>query len=177
MKKTIILALSLFSFLFMSCEGPVGPMGPQGPEGEPGINILGQAFEIQTTFTAKDNYGFLGSFPKSIGDKGQLFDGDVILVYILEGNSNGMDIWEQIPTVRFMSNGRAFQYGFNFTYVDYEIFIEGNFNLAELPTNVTNNKVFRIVVVPADLYQTLNTKNMREVIQKAHITEADVVKL
>ena len=46
--KNLLLFLAVTSALiFSSCEGDPGPPGPQG---EPGINILGQCFEVNVKF-------------------------------------------------------------------------------------------------------------------------------
>ena len=42
--KKILALLAFTAVLFTSCEGDPGPPGPSG---EPGVNILGQTFEIE----------------------------------------------------------------------------------------------------------------------------------
>lgn len=166
--KKIFLALLASSALFLQgCEGPVGPQGPPGES----INIVGEVFEVDATFNAGNEFRTFYDFSKSIEIS------DVLLVYILEGSDNGNDIWEKIPTVRFLANGGLVQYAYDFTINDFSIFMEGNVNLNTLPSNMTQNKVFRVVVVPADFAKTVNTNDINAVMKGANISKDDIVML
>lgn len=180
MKKIVILIVTVFSFALWGCEGsqgPIGPMGPQGPEGKPGVNILGQVFEAVANFDAEYDFREFYDFPSYIGDNGQIYESDVVLMYILEGVNGNLDIWEPIPTMRFAGGNKMFQYSFDYSQIDFSIFIEGNFDLSTLGDNVTQEKIFRIAVIPADFAKMIDPANLADVMQKANISEADVIKL
>ena len=76
--KNILLFFALSTtILFTSCEGD------PGPQGEPGINILGQVFEVNVDFQYNSSTGLQESLvviPTSV----EIFESDVILVYRLE---------------------------------------------------------------------------------------------
>lgn len=138
MKK--ILALSMFvMILFTSCEGPTGPPG------QPGINILGQVFEVTINLNANNNYQRVINIPTSV----EVFESDAILVYRWEGTFDGADIWTPLPATYF-NNGGTFLYTFNHTFFDVQFFLDGNFNLDALGSEWTNDQSFRIAVVPAE---------------------------
>ena len=65
--KNLLLFLAVTSALiFSSCEGDPGPPGPQG---EPGINILGQVFEVNVNFQYNPDTGLqeaLVNFPSTV---------------------------------------------------------------------------------------------------------------
>ncbi len=170
--KKIFLALVTVSALFLqSCEGPIGPPGPAGIDGG---SILGQAFEAELTFNASNQFSGVFNYPTTVGDKGAILESDVILVYLLERVQNNLDVWEKIPMPRYFGNG-VYHYGFDFTTVDFSIFMEGNFNLSTLPSNATTNKIFRVVVVPADFAKTVDTNDINAVLKGAGIAKEDIV--
>ena len=142
---TILLLLTLI--IFVSCEGP------QGPPGEPGINILGTVFRIDGDFTPENDYLLYYEFPNNF----EVYDSDVVLVYILWEQSNGLEIWRLMPqTVALKtiypdwSETDVLQYNFDYTFNDVQIFLEGTMDFSTLLPGETDNQVFRIVVLPAD---------------------------
>lgn len=146
--KTISAILLLSTIVcFTACEGP------QGPPGDPGVNILGTVFEKQGDFTADNNYMLYYQFPGNF----KVYDSDVVLVYILWEQSNGLDVWRLMPqTVALKtiypdwSETDVLQYNFDYTYNDVQIFLEGTLDFSTLLPAETDNQVFRIVVLPAD---------------------------
>lgn len=152
MKKLSIVFLSVFVISLNACEGPVGPIGPQGPEGEPGVNIVGSVFEIITNLTADGNFGVLVNFQEEFNL--EVLPSDAVLVYILweeidDSDGNPLPIWRQLPQTVFLDDG-MFQYNFEHTDIDVDIFLDGPYDLNSLPDVWTIDQVFRIVVVPAD---------------------------
>lgn len=135
----LLLALST-SIIFTSCEGPTGP---------PGINILGKVFETTVNFNAGNNFSRLVNFPTSI----EVYESDVVLVYLLEetisGDGGPIDIWSQLPQTYFLDQGTLL-YSFDHTFLDVNLFLDGNFNLTTLSSNYTDNQIFRIAVVPSE---------------------------
>ena len=147
MKTITAIFIIVTAITFTSCEGPVGPPG------EPGVNILGTVFEIQGDFTADNSYLLYYQFPNNF----EVYNSDVVLVYILWEQSNGLDVWRLMPqTVALKtiypdwSETDVLQYNFDYTYQDVQIFLEGTMDLSTLLPAETDNQVFRIVVVPAD---------------------------
>ncbi len=133
--------------IITSCEGP------QGPPGEPGTNILGTVFEMQGDFTADNDYMLYYQFPSNF----EVYDSDVVLVYMLWEQTNGLDVWRLMPqTVALKtiypdwSETDVLQYNFDYTYYDVQVFLEGTMDFSTLLPAETDNQVFRIVVVPAD---------------------------
>jgi hypothetical protein len=140
--KNLILLFSLSALLFLSsCEGD------QGPQGQPGINILGQVFETTLNFTASNDYSQIVSFPSYV----EVYESDVILVYLLEGvTSAGDDIWSQLPQTFFVPQGTLI-YNFDHTFFDVQLYLYADFSdLSTLGPEYTNNQTFRIAVVPSE---------------------------
>jgi hypothetical protein len=127
-------------FLILSCEGPPGPPGADGADG---VNIVGTVFEIAGTFNAQGNFGLYDEFGFEV------LESDKILIYRLDGVDDDLDVWRLLPQIVFHQNG-IFNYSFDFTQVDYTVFMEGNFDLTTLGAEWTNDQVFRVLVVPAD---------------------------
>ena len=140
MKKLFLLLFLSTSISFISCEGPQGP---------PGINILGQVFEVTVNLNQSNNFSKLVEFPLNV----EVFESDVILVYLLEGttpgNDGAIDIWSQLPQTYFLNQGTLL-YSFDHTFLDVNLFLDGNFDLNTLGAEFTNNQTFRIAVVPSE---------------------------
>lgn len=139
MKKILLLLAVTTSLFITSCEGD------PGPPGEPGINILGQVFEVNVDLNANTNFQQLVSIPSNI----EVFESDVILVYWLEGVDNGLDLWSPLPQTIYV-NGGSFQYTFNHTFADVLLFLQGDIDLNSLGPDFTNDQIFRIAVVPSE---------------------------
>lgn len=142
--KKILLTLATAMILFTSCEGP------QGPPGFDGINILGQTFERTVNFQFNNQSGLQETIV-TIPNWVEVYESDAILVYRLDGQlSNNVDLWSLIPQNFFLSDGRIIQYVYNHTFFDILLMIDGNFDMATVPSNFTQNQTFRFVVVPSD---------------------------
>ncbi len=145
MKKILILPLIVISLFLTACEGPQGPPGPPGFDG---INILGQVFEVTIDLNTNTNFQQVISIPSSI----EVYESDAILVYRWEGTFDGADIWTPLPATYF-SLGDTFLYTFNHTFFDVKFFLDGNFDVAELGSEWTDDQSFRIAIVPAEFGQ------------------------
>ncbi len=139
MKKLFVLPVLVLSLMFSSCEGP------EGPPGEPGINILGQVFEVTINLNGANGFQQVVNIPTNI----EVFESDAILVYRWEGTFDGADIWTPLPATYF-DNGGTFLYTFNHTFFDVQFFLDGNFDLTTLGSEWKNDQSFRIAVVPAE---------------------------
>lgn len=175
MKKLIVL---LISVTLLSCEGPPGPPGPPGFDGANGINILGSVFDVEVDFTAGNGYSNLIAFPNDI----EVFESDVVMVYLLEEQvsdpSGPIDVWTPLPATFFVDGGNQVVYNFNHTFLDVNLFLDGNVNLDTLGSGFTNNQIFRIAILPADFAEDfdINIENYNEVFQvlKAQNPEFEV---
>lgn len=145
MKHLLLFFAAVSTVFITSCEGP------EGPPGEPGINILGQVFEVNVNFTQSNDFQQLITFPNNI----EVFESDVVLVYWLEdvisdGNGGTLDVWSQLPQTVYLNTGGSFQYTFNHTFIDALLFLQGDVDLTTLGNGFTNDQVFRIAVVPSE---------------------------
>lgn len=157
MKKLFTL-LFVSSLLVVSCVSEPGPPGPPGPAGEDGINILGQVFEADVNFNAANNFEELVVFPSEI----EVFDTDVVLAYMLTDVVDGLDVWEPLPITLFLGN-ELLLYGFNYTVGDILFFLDGTVDLNDLPSELTDNIVFRIAILPADMAENVDVSNLDSV--------------
>jgi len=144
MKKLIVL---LVCVTLLSCEGP------QGPPGLNGVNILGNVFEANVNFNPNNDYSAIVPFPNNI----QVFDSDIVMVYLLDGQVNGSaDIWTPLPRSFFFNDGLQVVYNFDHTSADVNLFLDGNINLNTLGPAFTNNQIFRIAILPANFAEEFN---------------------
>lgn len=149
MKRILLFVTFTSAILFSSC------IGPEGLPGDPGVNILGQVFEVTMDFNPSNNFGQLVTFPSNI----EVYESDVVLVYILsdvipDGSGGSIDVWSQLPQTFFPAQGTLL-YTFDHTFIDAQIFLDANFDLTLLGSEFTNDKIFRIAIVPAE-YGTAN---------------------
>jgi hypothetical protein len=151
MKK--LLLLSILFIAFNSCEGDPGPPGFDGLDG---VNILGKVFDVTVDFTPNNGYSNLIAFPNNI----EVFESDVVLVFLLEEQisdpSGPIDVWTPLPQTFFLDNGLQVVYNFNHTFLDVNLFLDGNVNLDTLGLGFTNNQTFRIAVLPADFAENFD---------------------
>ncbi len=151
MKTISKLLLFIAVIIFSSCEGPMGPAGYDGldgQDGQDGINILGTVFEVTGTFNEANQYTLYYAFPNDF----QVYNGDAVMVYILWDVVDGLDVWRALPQTIFLESG-AFQYNFDYTTGDVQIFIDGELDPASLGIGDLVDQTFRIAVIPADLYK------------------------
>ncbi len=165
MKNLFLLLAISTSILITSCEGD------QGPPGADGINILGQVFEVTVDFTPGNGFSRLVTFPSNI----EVFESDVVLVYLLEGTTPGnggpIDIWSQLPQTYFVNQG-TLVYTFDHTFLDVMLFLDGNFDLSTLGPVYTDDQVFRIAIVPSEFGSIDLT--MEELLQVLEINSSQI---
>ena len=184
MRKISIVLGTFLSLFIMSCEGPIGPPGfdgfdgLDGLDGQDGVNILGTVIDIEGDFIA-DDYSIFYEFPQTV----EVFESDVVLIYLLWGqteDSNGeaVDIWRLLPQTRILDQG-LLQYNYDFTFFDVNIFLEADFDLSTLQAGDTDNQVFRIAVLPAELLagSRLDRSNIEAVMNAMGATEKDVQRI
>lgn len=157
---------------FQACEGPVGPQGPIGPQGEDGITIVGEAFEVEVDFTAANDYKEIYEFDPEI------YDSDVVLIYIQWEQDNGTPIWRPLPQTVFFQEG-VLMYNYDFTRFDFSVFLDGPLDYSLLGDDWTQNQLFRVVIVPADFSTTarIDYADYDAVTKMLGIEEDDFVRL
>ena len=139
MKKITTILLILAAAVIISCEGPMGPPGLDGD------SLIGTIFEIEGDFTPQDEYRLYYDFPSDF----VIYDTDIVLVYILWQNVDGLDVWRLMPQTVVLDEG-VIQYNFDYTVKDVQVFLEFTINEDDLHEDETDNQIFRIAVLPAD---------------------------
>lgn len=160
MKKLMFLMLLAVS---IACEGP---MGPEGLPGEDGEIIASKAFEIEVDFNEANNFAHLEEYGFNV------LSSDVTLVYVLWDTENGNDIWRLLPQQVFFQEG-LMQYNYDFTNVDVNIFLDATFDLSALGSQWTNDQVFRVVVVPADIVGRPNYADYKATMKRFNLSDKD----
>lgn len=187
MKKITVVLGAFLTLFLVSCEGDQGPAGPpgldglEGIEGEPGIQ--GQVLEVDGVnfvyepennwYRARLTFSELTDFVVS--------ESYAILVYRFDGevdlDDGPANSWSLIPQNFFLADG-TIQYISAHNFVDLDIFIDGNFDLANLDPAFTENQFFRIVFVPSDFLQSkMDKSNISSVMSSFGISEKDVQKI
>ncbi len=179
--------LGAITILFLvSCEGEQGPPGFDGLDGLDGQDgIQGQVVEVENVnfdwfpdsnlFSALINFSDVTDF--------EVFESDAVLVYRYTGSvgladGSTADLWSPIPQSLFVLEG-TIQYVFEHTFVDVELFIDGNFDLSTLSTDFTDNQIFRIVFVPSEFAEAskMDLANIDNVMSALGIEEGQVLKI
>ena len=164
--KNVYLLIAIIGLIgLQSCSGP------EGAAGKNGLNApLSQVFEITRSFSDTNSYGTLFSFPQ------RTYSSDVILAFRLTGKTaTGTDIWKPLPQTFYFANGTLdYQFDFDFTQFDVNIFINGN-DLATIPLAFRSNQTFRIVIVPAAFSNRLRSDmSYEEAIEKFKIDDTHI---
>ncbi len=171
MKKLFTGLLLSGFFIFQSCEGPPGPPGLPGPAGQDGINLLSEVFEVEVDFTAENGYEAVFEFDPPI------FDDDVVMVYLEWETIDNNRIWRALPQTIFLEEG-VLVYNFDFSTIDFRLFLDPTFEPQLLGIDWTENQVFRIVIIPGEFANARIDLNDYEAVMKLlNATEEDVVKL
>lgn len=148
-----LLGILLSSATMISCiqkVGPAGPPGPEGPQGVAGENAY--VFEYSGVYFESPTYDVVLEYPADF--VGQ--ESDVTLAYLLwevttDANGNNLEIWRQIPQTIVTQNGNI-NYNFDFTSVDFRVFLVPEFDPALLQPIDTDDWVVRAVVIPGNFW-------------------------
>lgn len=175
--------------VFAACEGPQGPPGFDGLDGAPGApgadGIQGQVVEVEGVNFGYDAEANLFSTLITFADvtNFEVFESDAVLVYRHDGlidlnDGSTADAWTQIPQNYFLNEG-IIQYVFAHTFVDLELFIDGNFDLSTLSTDFTDDQIFRIVFVPSEFAEAadFDASNIESVMSSLNIDEGQITKM
>ncbi|MCF8714558.1 hypothetical protein JM658_06905 [Joostella atrarenae] len=159
--KKIITLLFVSALILTSCSGEDGRDGLDGMDG---VNIVGETFEYNNVSFSETSNVFEATFDPP------LVEGDVMLAYRLESVFNGQDVWEPLPTVFFNPDtGDDLRHRFNFTLSDINIIAETS-NFSAFGEDLLSNQTFRVVIVPSDLINEVDTSNINEVMEAANIS-------
>ncbi|NHF61248.1 collagen-like protein [Flavobacteriaceae bacterium TP-CH-4] len=189
MKKATLVLGAFLTLFFISCEGPQGPPGFDGLDGLDGLDgqdgIQGQVFEIEGINFGYDAGSNLWTALETFADytNFEIFESDAVLVYRFDGQidlSDGStaDAWSLVPQNFFVPEG-TIQYTVAHTFVDFEIFIDGNFDLSLLDPIFTDDQIFRVVIVPSEFLQNndIDKSNISSVMGKMGLELNEVQKI
>lgn len=142
MKKLNQLALAIIVLIgIQACEGPQGPPGFDGLDG---VNIVSEVFEVEVDFTEANNYSEQLRFDPAI------IESDVVLAFIEWEIDGGNSVWRALPQTVFFNEGGVLIYNYDFSKVDFRLFLDGAINPADLGEEWRLNQLFRVIVVPGD---------------------------
>lgn len=166
MKKIILLLAVVGIFGFQSCTGP------EGPQGQPGYNVEAEVFEITADFLPSTNFSTLIPLNPTI------LSSDMVLVYRLYDIYNGDDVWRLIPQTVYLPQGE-FDYNYDFTKNDINIFLDSDFDLTTLSAQWSQNQTFRIVIIPGYFSNksAIDTNDYNAVIKGFNIDDSAVKRL
>ena len=171
MKKIITLLAVIGMFGFQGCTGPEGPPGQDGFDGQDGAVPV--AFEIKKSFFKDAVDGYIISEPFNAYIDGDLYDNETVLIYRLEGVTDaGSKVWQLIPRTLYLDSGEL-DYDFNFSKQAFTIFAGGNYDVGLTP-QFLNNQIFRIVVSPSNLINSIDKNNFKAVINALNIKENQI---
>lgn len=171
MKKIFLFLAVAGMMALQGCEGPEGPAGPQG---QPGFTAESEVFEVANVNFSPANDWFLTYTLDPV-----ILQSDNLLVYELVNSNDNIDTWALLPQVYYFGGGEA-QYNFSFSYDQFSLFIDSNLDFNTLPATFTNNKVFRIVIIPGYFSkgtQTVDHSDYNAVIEAYNIDDRNIKRL
>jgi hypothetical protein len=187
--KKLFSILFMTTFLFTACSSNDGERGPQGPPGEDGQDGLDAAsatiFEINSDFFYDEEANLWTTNLLAFEDftDVEVLETDIVLIYRLDAigqldDGSDVDEWSMLPQ-NFFTNEGTIQYVFNHTFVDTEIFIDGNYDLSDLNDDFTTDQIFRIAIIPANFYESANfdSSNFGSLMNALDLKESDIKKV
>lgn len=167
MKRIFLLLAVVAMTAFQSCEGDPGPAGPPGADG-----LIAEVFEVTTNFvpTADPETSYRSFFDLNPA----IFTSDVVLVYELSGVFDGNDIWKPLPQTYTFDNGGILLYNFDFTVNDFSIFMDANFDRSTLDATWTQNRTFRIVIIPGEFSNIIDVNNYNAVSETFGLENSEI---
>ncbi|OXA72729.1 hypothetical protein B0A67_06875 [Flavobacterium aquidurense] len=170
MKKILTLFAVVGLFAFSGCSN----------DDDVDYDTISEVFQLNNVnfdYNAQDGFNINRALNPAI------YKNDVILIYRKIGTitSTNAPIWEQIPKIIYLSQGRL-SYDFEFSNEHFIIYAEGNYDL-ELTPDYLDNQTFRIVIVPGDTAfsgKSINKEDYSDynaVIKKYNIDDSKVKNL
>lgn len=136
-------------------------------------DTISEVWEYTNVNFQPNSYSVILSYPHSI------YTSDMVLIYRLSGQFQGEDIWKLQPETFFFDDGTLdFEYNFNFTRFDAEVYMNG-FDLQTVSNQYRLNQVFRVVVVPGYFGKktALKNKEYKAVIKALNIDESKIKRI
>ncbi|CAI8182051.1 MAG: Uncharacterised protein [Formosa sp. Hel1_33_131] len=165
--KRILTFMTLFTLLLTACEGAPGPAGFDGLDGQDGELIVADAFQIT-------DVDFISSDDFQVTFEGfDLIESDVALVYIKWILDDGTITWRQLPQTVFFNNG-VLIYNFDFTQDTITFFLDGTIDFNFLDNSWTQNQEFRVVIVPANQVNSVDSSDLNTVMALGNIENFEV---
>jgi len=165
-------------------DGVDGVNGIDGEDGQDGSNIP-ELFQVIIDFNEETNFETLVDLPSDV----QISPTDIVLVYIAKVISGGLGdppppptiIWEVLPKTMYLENGEL-TYGFKHTVISVDssliglrIFLDGSVDLNELPSELTQDIIFKIAVIPAVWVSSANMDDLEAMINSIPNNEIKVL--
>ncbi|MDO6492090.1 MULTISPECIES: collagen-like protein [unclassified Cellulophaga] len=175
MKKITLTIAAIFALVLTACSGSDGR---DGIDGQDGVDAIGSVYQVTGDFNIGNNYTLTFEFPTAV----EVFESDVVLVYILWEQVDGTDgqpinVWRLMPQTRLLDRGTLI-YNYDHTFVDANFFLESDFDLSTLATGDTDNQTFRVAILPADAVNgKLDTSNINDVMGILDTKEEDVIQV
>jgi len=110
-------------------------------------DTIAEVFEINqnTTFNAGNGYKIDYTLNP------QIYSSDMVLIYRLDGQDGQEDVWVPLPKTYYVNGGLdEVDYSYDFSVSKIYIYL-GFTNSATLTSDLTNNQVFRVVIIPGYL--------------------------
>ena len=171
MSKSVLVLLLASLFAIACGGGSDGAQGPPGPQGPPGLDgLIGAVFEVEVDFLEVNGWEALVEIPLEI----EVFESDVILVYVLVDVQDGVDIWEPLPQLLFFG-ADTLLYGYDYTFADVNLFLDGTVDPASLDPSFTQALVFRVAIIPADFVQPAQAASPAELMAALHADDVVLV--
>ena len=127
-------------------------------------DTISEVWEYTNVNFQPNSYSVILSYPRSI------YTSDMVLVYRLSGQFQGEDIWKLQPETFFFDDGTLdFEYNFNFTRFDAEVYMNG-FDLQTVSNQYRLNQVFSKKGI-------LKNKEYKEVIKTLNIDESKIKRI
>lgn len=183
--KKLFSILFMTTFLFTACSSD-GEVGPQGPPGEDGLDAAtATIFEINSDFFYDEEANLWTTDLLAFEDftDVEVLETDIVIIYRLDAigqldDGSDVDEWSMLPQNFFTDEG-TIQYVSNHTFVDTEIFIDGNYDLSGLSEDFTTDQIFRVAIIPAKFYASadFDSSNLESVMKELDLKESDVRKV
>src|SRR5690554_962303 len=183
--KSVLSMAMVALFILTGCSsdepGPRGPEGPPGPQGPPGEGEIATIFEIEGDFTPDNDFSLFATY--SDFTDVEVYESDVVQVYLLAGQDDSnsgapIDIWRALPNTYYVPGGTV-MYNYDYTFFDVNIFLDSDLELESLGPEYTDNQVYRVAIIPAQVYevQSIDLRNFNEVMSTLKIQESQSQKL
>lgn len=162
MKKIFLLLVTAAAVTFTSCNN-------DDDRSVVDNDTIGETFDVGNVNFFPDQDGI---YAATVPLDPAIFDSDVILVYRQSGLSAGNPVWDLMPNAYYLPEGEL-NYSADFSVNEVVLYVSAEFPLETNP-QFTQNQRFRIVIVPSDFSDTVNTNDYNAVMSALDKSENDV---